>query len=156
MMSNDFTSVFLQQTDLTSIRKCLNHYSASLTEKYITAVLQDENLPFSSLQLTAFIFWAADRFPENADIVNLSNLCDRVQAFNHAKNKVPIDHMKMFVEFLDQKCSEKDECSICLKDLKIQHIPVRNLMCSHSFHSVCISKWKIQNTTCPLCRKFLL
>jgi hypothetical protein len=43
------------------------------------------------------------------------------------------------------------ECSICLSSQKSKE-KITVLSCSHSYHNNCITKWVIQNNTCPLCR----
>uniref|UniRef100_T1IUL2 RING-type domain-containing protein n=1 Tax=Strigamia maritima TaxID=126957 RepID=T1IUL2_STRMM len=45
-------------------------------------------------------------------------------------------------------------CVICLEEEKFgQH--VKDLPCSHVFHSKCIDTWLLKNYSCPLCRKDL-
>ena len=55
-----------------------------------------------------------------------SNLCDQV-----------LDHIE-------------NECSICLTTIHPKDI--KTLSCKHSFHSHCITPWKIRNSSCPICR----
>jgi hypothetical protein len=45
------------------------------------------------------------------------------------------------------------ECSICL-DLMTDQIntnQISTLACGHFFHEKCITSWKIQSETCPMC-----
>ena len=44
-----------------------------------------------------------------------------------------------------------DSCSICLEDFK-KGKKAKQLPCSHTFHSLCISKWFKEHVVCPLCR----
>ena len=46
-------------------------------------------------------------------------------------------------------------CSICLDDNKLNN-DWSELMCKHNYHSICIEKWLVNNTTCPLCRQDIL
>lgn len=43
----------------------------------------------------------------------------------------------------------KNKCPICFQ--KIYH-DLKTTPCSHCYHSRCIDKWFIKNTTCPVCR----
>ncbi|MBT97213.1 MAG: hypothetical protein CL902_01115 [Dehalococcoidia bacterium] len=55
-------------------------------------------------------------------------------------------------ESCDIHCPDRMQiisCSICLNN---KLAPVRVLPCGHRFHKTCISKWSVQDTTCPLCR----
>uniref|UniRef100_T1JPH6 RING-type domain-containing protein n=1 Tax=Strigamia maritima TaxID=126957 RepID=T1JPH6_STRMM len=45
-------------------------------------------------------------------------------------------------------------CVICLEEEKIGQ-RVKDLPCSHVFHSKCIDTWLVKNYSCPLCRKDL-
>lgn len=42
------------------------------------------------------------------------------------------------------------ECCICLDDKNISGVSM--LICTHKFHTVCISKWLAQEPSCPICR----
>jgi hypothetical protein len=70
-----------------------------------------------------------------------------------------IDLLKVLIfesSFLDKTMSDDwlqetrlfDDCPICLNE-KIDCV----LPCGHYFHSRCISKWKCQQNTCPLCKQ---
>ena len=46
------------------------------------------------------------------------------------------------------------ECAVCLGEF-VQGQPVKVLPCGHGFHSACIDKWLLGQTsepTCPLCK----
>lgn len=50
----------------------------------------------------------------------------------------------------------REECSICLADFK-PNSDVNRLSCGHVFHCSCLEKWlKYWNTTCPLCRNYMM
>ncbi|KAI9126710.1 hypothetical protein K1719_002306 [Acacia pycnantha] len=42
-----------------------------------------------------------------------------------------------------------DNCSICLKDLRVDAV---QMPCSHFFHGNCIVNWLLKKSNCPLCR----
>lgn len=44
-------------------------------------------------------------------------------------------------------------CLICHDDLRKGRGPIRELHCSHSFHSECIEEWLWTKQTCPTCQK---
>jgi hypothetical protein len=46
------------------------------------------------------------------------------------------------------------ECCICLDDKNISDISM--LICTHKFHTVCISKWLSREPSCPICRTPIL
>ncbi|KAJ2359326.1 hypothetical protein IWW50_000051 [Coemansia erecta] len=45
------------------------------------------------------------------------------------------------------------ECAICLEELRIGDV-VRRLPCPHMFHTACIDRWLLfQSSVCPLCKR---
>lgn len=42
-------------------------------------------------------------------------------------------------------------CSICLDTFKDQE-KARVMPCSHKYHLLCIDKWLMQHSSCPLCK----
>ncbi len=56
---------------------------------------------------------------------------------------------------LEHYVSDNINCAICLENINQNNL-IRNLSCSHIFHSKCIDEWIFKGSaTCPLCRKFL-
>ena len=52
----------------------------------------------------------------------------------------------------ERHLSEEDaECCICLSSYE-DGVELREIPCSHHFHSACINKWLRINATCPLCK----
>ncbi|KAL4465066.1 hypothetical protein ABPG72_012249 [Tetrahymena utriculariae] len=47
---------------------------------------------------------------------------------------------------------QEDNCPICYIEFK-EDDELKELLCSHIFHSVCIDRWIIKNQKCPMCRK---
>ena len=51
------------------------------------------------------------------------------------------------------------ECSICCEELPLNCFTYNNPMdifrtsCGHYFHKTCISRWCLNNNSCPVCRK---
>ena len=43
-----------------------------------------------------------------------------------------------------------EQCNICLNDINESYVFI---LCGHSFHKECISKWLSIDKTCPCCRK---
>ena len=46
---------------------------------------------------------------------------------------------------------EYDQCGICLEDITFKQF--KKLDCNHTFHKICIERWYLNKSTCPLCRK---
>ena len=44
------------------------------------------------------------------------------------------------------------KCVICLKKMRVKQI-LNKLVCSHTFHDICIYEWLVKKPTCPCCRK---
>ena len=55
-------------------------------------------------------------------------------------------------EFEDPEDPEDPEniCSIC--HVSLSEEDVLRTKCNHQFHTVCLCKWLVNKTTCPLCR----
>jgi len=52
-----------------------------------------------------------------------------------------------------ESCSMNIEsCSICHENLNDN---ICKTTCNHSFHEKCINEWKLNNNSCPLCRKII-
>lgn len=43
------------------------------------------------------------------------------------------------------------ECSICFEHIQ-SNLQTCNLICGHTFHSVCLCIWNIESNKCPICR----
>ncbi|ESN94590.1 hypothetical protein HELRODRAFT_164455 [Helobdella robusta] len=50
----------------------------------------------------------------------------------------------------DQLEHEKEMCSICLETIETNFAYLD--ACSHGFCRACIDQWRVERTTCPLCR----
>lgn len=48
--------------------------------------------------------------------------------------------------------SEKGECVVCLDELGIGGLVVKEMPCKHRFHGNCVEKWLKIHGTCPICR----
>ena len=44
------------------------------------------------------------------------------------------------------------QCMICLEHFSIGDL-LKQLPCNHCFHSVCISKWLAERSSCPICQQ---
>ncbi|KAI8326102.1 hypothetical protein GQ54DRAFT_253634 [Martensiomyces pterosporus] len=49
--------------------------------------------------------------------------------------------------------SPQPECAICLEEIHVGDV-IRKLPCPHTFHSCCIDRWLLnQSSVCPLCKR---
>ncbi|XP_055806257.1 E3 ubiquitin-protein ligase MPSR1-like [Solanum dulcamara] len=48
--------------------------------------------------------------------------------------------------------SEKGECVVCLDELGIGGLVVKEMPCKHRFHGNCVEKWLKIHGSCPICR----
>ncbi|KAJ1917311.1 hypothetical protein H4219_003270 [Mycoemilia scoparia] len=85
----------------------------------------------------------------------MSRSFGRWETISCSSVKCPIDPP---TEFNDRrKSGDKDshsvlECSICLDEMEIGDT-IRELPCDHRYHSKCLDKWLLtQSTRCPLCK----
>ena len=76
-------------------------------------------------------------------LYHLQKSCDKCINLNYIMN-IPEFNYK-----------DSETCSICLNDMK--DTKVMTLICSHNFHTDCISKWiDGDNNSCPMCRNIIL
>ncbi|CAA2953957.1 probable E3 ubiquitin- ligase RHY1A [Olea europaea subsp. europaea] len=52
---------------------------------------------------------------------------------------------------LSWKCTEQEECAVCLEHLMAGDT-LMQLPCAHRFHSKCLVPWLESNAQCPCCR----
>jgi hypothetical protein len=67
------------------------------------------------------------------------------------KNCVDVYFCKCRHKIIESDKNKELECSICLEDIELEDI--KKLKCGHIYHTKCISEWKKENNTCPICRK---
>ena len=56
------------------------------------------------------------------------------------------------ISYLKER-TNKTQCMICLNESDYYECSMRKLKCNHKFHYECLSKWKENNNTCPVCRE---
>lgn len=64
---------------------------------------------------------------------------------------IVISHIDQRIQMNKSLKIHQDECSICLENMETNNFETS---CHHYFHRECLSLWK--ETTCPICRKYLL
>ena len=52
----------------------------------------------------------------------------------------------------NQSNIDKTICTICHNHIQPQQNTIQT-PCGHSFHSNCMIRWSIENSSCPICRK---
>jgi hypothetical protein len=57
-----------------------------------------------------------------------------------------------FEHQLKQASHGLTRCVICLDHFSVGEL-LKQLPCNHCFHSVCVSKWLAERSTCPICQQ---
>ncbi|KDP25266.1 hypothetical protein JCGZ_20422 [Jatropha curcas] len=66
------------------------------------------------------------------------------------KDKLPI------VLFDDELRTRESQCCVCLGEFEMKEELLQIPSCKHVFHIECIHHWLHTNSTCPLCRSFVI
>ncbi|XP_058009722.1 probable E3 ubiquitin-protein ligase RHA4A [Hevea brasiliensis] len=66
------------------------------------------------------------------------------------KDKLPI------VLFDEELRTREPQCCVCLGEFEIKEELLQIPTCKHVFHIECIHHWLHSNSTCPLCRSFVI
>ncbi|KAG8661969.1 probable E3 ubiquitin-protein ligase RHA4A isoform X2 [Manihot esculenta] len=66
------------------------------------------------------------------------------------KDKLPI------VLFDEELRTRESQCCVCLGEFEIKEELLQLPTCKHVFHIECIHHWLHSNSTCPLCRSFVI
>ncbi|OAY56325.1 probable E3 ubiquitin-protein ligase RHA4A [Manihot esculenta] len=66
------------------------------------------------------------------------------------KDKLPI------VLFDEELKTRESQCCVCLGEFEIKEELLQIPSCKHVFHIECIHHWLHSNSTCPLCRSFVI
>ncbi|KAJ4835007.1 putative E3 ubiquitin-protein ligase rha4a [Turnera subulata] len=79
----------------------------------------------------------------------VSSVCEIVLK-EDVKEKLPI------VLFDEELRTKESQCCVCLGDFEIKEELLQIPSCKHVFHIECIHHWLHSNSTCPLCRCFVI
>ncbi|CAI0441716.1 unnamed protein product [Linum tenue] len=64
---------------------------------------------------------------------------------------------KLQVVLFDEELRSKEsQCCVCLGDFEMKEELLQISSCRHVFHMDCIRHWLLNNSTCPLCRCFVI
>jgi hypothetical protein len=84
----------------------------------------------------------------------IETLTFKIKKYEHTINtksdmieKLLKEKRKLFV-YIDSK----EGCSICMEEYKTNDVLDQIDGCLHTFHDTCLSTWKKNKNTCPLCR----
>ncbi|MCL7032054.1 hypothetical protein MKW94_023940 [Papaver nudicaule] len=78
----------------------------------------------------------------------------RIRAVDQGLDRKVLDTFPVFVHpDVKNKRSVRD-CAVCLGEFEDGDV-LRLLSCDHVYHTDCIGKWLVSNSTCPLCRSEL-
>ena len=71
--------------------------------------------------------------------------------------RLRIDVCQVSQEEKEHSCEHASSCSICQnEEQEEEEEEMVTTKCNHVFHSKCLVKWVIINTTCPMCRASLI
>ena len=89
--------------------------------------------------------------PKEVDIVSSNKLkfFRWTRVFKLKKNKKAVNLDKLPILFVN--CDEDAHCAICISDYEDNDL-IRQISCSHHFHSDCVDEWFKLNSSCPLCK----
>ncbi|CAI0408773.1 unnamed protein product [Linum tenue] len=60
------------------------------------------------------------------------------------------------VPFDEELRSKESQCCVCLGDFEMKEELLQISSCRHVFHMDCIRHWLLNNSTCPICRCFVI
>ncbi|CAL1373631.1 unnamed protein product [Linum trigynum] len=60
------------------------------------------------------------------------------------------------VSFDEELRSKESQCCVCLVDFEMKEELLQISSCKHVFHMDCIRHWLLNNSTCPICRCFVI
>ena len=89
----------------------------------------------------------------------VQSACHHARAINARWRSTPEQssgHREIRVQFqheLEAATHGVARCVICLDDFVVGNV-LKELPCSHCFHSVCIAKWLAERSTCPVCQQY--
>ncbi|XP_059162624.1 uncharacterized protein LOC131946010 [Physella acuta] len=116
------------------------------------------SLEVPDFDLGALMLPGAGIDPDLGEYESLLALAERIGEVNRGLNQTDINSLpttrfshQMPDETTASAAVELPQCNICLTEYE-EGEELRNLPCSHEFHSGCVDQWLLTNRTCPVCR----
>lgn len=125
-------------------RDVIQFLSPSLEEIENTRVVREVNHDSTYMVLLTF------RSPDSAKDFYLNH--DGVQFNSLEEHTCKLLHITRIETFSDDpaRIEESSNCAVCLDRMNAEHESIITILCNHSFHAPCLSKWG--DTSCPVCR----
>lgn len=125
-------------------RDVIQFLSPSLEEIENTRVVREVNHDSTYMVLLTFKnLESAKEFYLNHDGVQFNSLEE------HTCKLLYITRVETFSED-PAKIEEASNCAVCLDRMYVDVESIITILCNHSFHAPCLSKWS--DTSCPVCR----
>lgn len=127
-----------------TVRDVIQFLSPSMEEIENSRILREVNHDSSYIVLLTFRNQdSAKNFYLNYDGVQFNSLED------HTCKLLYVTRIETFAED-PAKMEETSNCAVCLDRMYEDVESIITILCNHSFHAHCLSKWS--DTSCPVCR----
>lgn len=127
-----------------TVRDVIQFLNPSMQEIENTRIVREVNHDSTYIVLLTFRSQeAAVEFYNNYDRAQFNSLED------HVCKLLYVTRMETFAED-PAKIEESSNCAVCLDGMYTDVESIITILCNHSFHAHCLSKWG--DTSCPVCR----
>lgn len=127
-----------------TVRDVIQFLSPSMAEIENTRIVREVGHDATYLVLLTFRTQeAAGEFYKNYDRAQFNSIED------HVCKLLYVTRMETFAED-PAKIEESSNCAVCLDGMYTDVESIITILCNHSFHVHCLSKWS--DTSCPVCR----
>ena len=108
---------------------------------------------FSLIDLVKMMSIAQARLARRANIYDRNMPCSASPTLSPVSRPNEFNFNVNYTRNDENKSNDCETCTICLEEITQTDRQV--LICSHSFHNICINRWLSTNTNCPICRRFI-
>lgn len=127
-----------------TVRDVIQFLNPSMPDIENTRIVREVNHDSTYIVLLSFRNQeAAKQFYQNYDGVPFNSLED------HICRLLYVTRVETFAED-PSKAEEASNCAVCLDQVYPEVESIVTILCNHSFHAHCLSKWV--DTSCPVCR----
>uniref|UniRef100_A0A6G1SEX2 BRCA1-associated protein n=1 Tax=Aceria tosichella TaxID=561515 RepID=A0A6G1SEX2_9ACAR len=127
-----------------TVRDVIQFLNPSMQEIENTRIVREVNHDSTYIVLLTFRSQeAAVQFYTNYDRAQFNSIED------HVCKLLYVTRMETFTED-PAKIEESSNCAVCLDGMYTEVESIITILCNHSFHAHCLSKWG--DTSCPVCR----
>jgi BRCA1-associated protein len=127
-----------------TVRDIIQFLNPSMQDIEKTRIVREVNHDSTYIVLLTFRSQeSATQFYNNYDRVQYNSIED------HVCKLLYVTRMETFAED-PAKIEESSNCAVCLDGMYTDVESIITILCNHSFHAHCLSKWG--DTSCPVCR----